>query len=447
MYLPTDIWTDMFGSSVDKLEEIMKTVNDISFPSLDSKEFQDFWELNFGFAVMVAIFAAIISLFSYAKQRDLAIVLNAGLTLITTFIIGYFLPPALYLLTWFSKNLSLIAAKIVNGTEGKDGNVWYQIYVGFMNLKNPIMVLGNRMFGELLTGLLDFLVSSVVTSMFFFAFLTLAAFPVRLIGFGFTVFRIGIAGLLTTVFLQPVVLFVLAIGAVSLKFSGQDVGSFDNSLALILALACIMPILLFFTLFRRLQKVAIEGPLFNKNMNPSFGSTGGFSLNRPQNRNYAGNIPQAGETMESVASKASWVGNKLALASKALAVAAPHAAAIVGGTAVAANAAATTAGNRAEKSKANAEAHSSGDSENHTLTGATVVAADNFNQSSTSQDTSTPEPSDAPTKTPKGTVVRNGASKVASATSSAAFAAEKAARWTSGAQRKAKKEVDRQLRR
>ena len=344
-----------------------------------------------------------------------------------------------------------MVAELPQGVQRTPGNIWYQVYTAVTNAGQPINILGNRLLGDFLTGVLQWMVSSVTTNMFLFAFLTLAAYPVRRIGFGFTLYRVGLAGILTTIFLQPLVLFVLAIGSVALKLSGSDVGSMDSSLSVVLLVACIMPLLLFFFAYRRLQKIQIEGPIVTKNGDPG-GMMRGLTFGKPDSRPYAGRIPEAGDTMEGVASKANWVGNKLAVASKALAVAAPEAVPFVASAVAVTSTIGSVAEDRAEKSKDKAEAQaephsidgSPGHTEFETQSSATVVRSEDQTQILPS---SPPEAVDETPKLSKAQVVRQGASKAAEGTSSAAYAVEKAARWASGAQRKAKVEIDRQLRR
>ena len=446
-----DLWSDFFGSSAS-LQRIMNQLDNIDFPSIGSADFNNFWALDFGFAVIVSLVGTVASLYSYHKTRDLVVIINAFITLITTFIVGFLLPPTLYLLTWVSKKVSHYITLIPQGIQSKPTDPWYQIYSLFITGTQPVPAIANRIVGVMLSTILEGFVTSVITGLFLFAFLTLVAYPIRRIGFGFTFYRLGISGLVSTVFMQPLVLIVLAFGAVALKFSGTDVGSLNNSLSLILLVACLMPILLFFFVFRRTQTVQIEGPVATNGGN-SNGFLGGISIGRADSRPYVGRIPQTGDTMEGVASKANWVAKKLSIASKALAVVAPEAVPVTAGLAVAASSVSQIQSNQATKGKHTtneaAQAQPPSSTENgeiRTINGATVTTAADYNQVQSDQ----PEVQETSSQVAKprvGTLIRQGASSAASGVSSAAIAVGKTARWSSGAQRKTQQMIDQQLKR
>lgn len=454
----TDLWSDMFGSSVDSLQKIIEELIKVSLPSVGTDEFQDFWEVNFGFAVVVSLVAGALSLLKYGKTKDMKVLLDSVITVLGVFVIGYLMPPLLYLASWASKQAALFLVTLPQAVRDNDADPWYQIVNAVMAIGKPITLFGNRVLGDMLTGTLEWLTTSVMTSMYLFAFLTLSAWPIRKLGFGFSLYRLGLAGLITTLALQPLVILVLALGSVALKLTGTDVGNLNNSLSVVLFVACLVPFILFFFVFRKLQKIQIEGPVAVNG--GSFGPLKGASMGWAESRPYAGNIPQPGDTMSNVADKAGWVSGKLATAAAALKVARPEAAAVVGGLAVAAGAVGEKASSKSHDQqdraheRAQADPTTSGPSVSgdiRALSGATVMTAQEHRAQSASSpqsdDSRASEPyAETPTKAPRGTAVKNGMSNIAQGASRVAAAAETASRWTSGAQRKADRAIQKQIR-
>ena len=443
-------WSDFFSSSADSLQKLMQNINNIDFPSLASKDFRDFWAIDFAFAVIVAILAFMASLLKFAKTKKWAGPINGLITVFGTFVVGFFTPPILYILTWLSKRLAYAITLIPQGMESHT-DPWYVIYKTVIDGTQPLTVWGSQAFGDVLSGILTSMVSSVVAGLFLFAFIGFAAWPSRLVPFGFTVYRIGVAGVVTSIFLGPIVLFVLALGVVALKLSGTDVGNSDGYGTIVL-IACALPLVLFWTIFRRSQKIQIEGPVATTNDGPGSWFRNAIPFGWANDRPYAGKIPQAGDTMEGAARHLNKFSTIASTAAKALAVSgvgtefAPVAAGIAAATG-AAGAAASSSSERARE--ANDSTIPSGntaalDSENYTLNGATVTTADAYNNppSSTPQIQDAPE---QPIKPSRVEAVRNGASTVATGIAKGLDGTAKAARWTSGAQRKTQAYIDRQL--
>ncbi len=445
----------------------MDSLSNIAFPSLSSQEFKDFWSFGWGFAVVVAIIGGALSFFVYAKTKNMVSLLNAAITVVGTFVLGWILPPALYLGTWLSKEITSFLVTLPSLVAGTPVNPWNQVMAGVISALNGSLA-SNQGIATLLSGVLEWMVGSIIGLLYFFAFLTLISYPVRQIGFGFTIYRIGFAGMVTAVFLPSLVIFVLSIGAVAIKVTGTDVGNLNSTLAFILFFACLLPIALFVFLFRRMQKIQIEGPVA-----VSGGSVGGFfrgaSIGMPVERGYVGKIPETGDTMESVANKANWVSSKLAIASKALAVTVPQAAPAVAGVAATLGAAGAVAEQKAGSQKDAASEKAPDDTSLDVDSGITPNAtpatsvpavvgsaaagvaigaqAASSAPSVASSSGVTETPDVGPAKPTRRQAIRQGTSSAAEGASKVADSVAKAAQWTSGAQRKAQKGIETALRR
>lgn len=443
-------WSSFFGSSAGSLQKLMQEVDNIEFPSLLSKGFKDFWAIDFAFAAIVAVIAAILALFVFAKKRDYTTILNAAITLVGVFVVGFLAPPVLYLAMWASQRLSYVATMLPQGVEST-ANPWYTIYTVILDGTQPLTVFGSQAIGDMLAGLLQWMVSSVVAGLFLFAFMGFATWPIRRLGFGFTIYRFSFAGVVTALFLKPIVLFVLSIGAVVLKLTGADVGN-NGGYGGILLIACILPVLLFVSVYRWAQKVQIEGPVATTSSGQGSWFKGGLPIGWASSRPYVGKIPQAGDTMESFANKANWVARKSSLAAKALAVSgvAAEAAPVLAGLSATAGTAGTIAANNVEKTRQGNTnqlplgSTTAPDNENYTLNGATVTPVEKF-ELPLSNDESSRGVTSQTVKPSRAEAVKQGVSTIADGVSTAASGFEKAARWTSGAQRKVKDQIDRQI--
>jgi hypothetical protein len=444
----------LFGSGADSLLATINQINDTEFPDVGSKDFQSFWQIDFGFAVIVAIIAAIVSLLQAAHKRDLVVILNGISTVIKVFIFGYLAPPTIYLLMWAAKRVTTIIALIPASVDQNDGDVWYSIYTGVTALYAPTAVIGYKLSVDAMSSLLAWEVSNIVGAIFFFMFLALAAYPLHQFGFWFTVYRIGIAGVVTTLVLMPIVILVLALGASAMRITGTTVSDPTSPLLLILIVASVLPLLIFHQIFRRSQKVQIEGPAFNAGGGSPWDVPvgNGISFGSLPSRPYAGRIPQAGDTMESVASKANWISQKASIAAAMIAPVDPAIAAGVKTTAMATGAIGGASQAVADQQKlstvdsaeqphdsnsagANSNSPAMGrtmiDAENRTLNGATVKAIGE-------PDIDVELPAAASDTNPGGAKVDSAKrvlSKTADRVSETASAVEKSARWASGVQR------------
>ncbi len=307
-----------FGTGLDSLEQVIERVAASPWPDLKAEPFQGFYRVNFGFAALVATVSFTLSILSAGIKQDAAIAMNGIADFIKLFFIGYFLVPVLYLLSYFSNQ---IAQAITRIPDFFSPNGWSEPLTNALNQASPAMNGVVKIVGDISTSLLGFQADTVSGLLYPLSALLVVSYAAYRYSVVNLIYRISIAGTVTALSFQPLALLVLSIGAVALSLTGLSGGASLGILIVTLAGASILPIILFFSVSARIQKVQIEGPVFTNHdrsaglLAPASNYTFGSAEARP----YQGYVPSPGERMDKIGNSADWVANKAAVAAAALA--------------------------------------------------------------------------------------------------------------------------------
>jgi hypothetical protein len=315
-----DFFETFFGSTgLSSIQQVIDRIARSPWPDLKAEPFQNFYAINFGFAVITSLVAMFVSFISAVRSGDRAISLNGVFDLVKTFLVGYFLVPILYLLSWFSNQIGNFLTTIPNLVI--DG-AWSTPLTAIVNLLDPGGGVLVKLVGDAFTSLLGAEADLLGLSLYFYAFLFVVSYSLYRFNIGHLPYRIAFAGLATILTFQPVVLFILVIGAVGLKLIAPPDSVAVLGLVLVLIFAALLPIFIFFRVFSETQKVQIEGPVFSNSSATDQGlmssALGSYSFGRADNRTYRGYVPEAGERWDKVGNASEWVGKRANLAAAAL---------------------------------------------------------------------------------------------------------------------------------